>query len=134
MNFFLLASALFAAAASAQSPKFDVASIRPVKSCDPGGGGSPGQFKSGPPPSTAPVESPGRLVRCGPISMVITMAYLSPSAKGTQANPMMRLLPNIPIEGGPDWIRSDSYMIIAKSDRPVSRDVMEGPMLQDLLG
>ena len=134
MNCFLFAAALFASAvASAQSPKFEVASIRLVKSCDPGGGGAPGPLKSGPAPSSAPVESPDRLVRCGPVSMLITIAYLASSAKGTQANPMMRLIPNIPIEGGPDWVRSDTYMIIAKSDRPVSRDVMEGPMLQELL-
>jgi uncharacterized protein (TIGR03435 family) len=43
------------------------------------------------------------------------------------------MIPNIPIEGGPDWIRSDSYMIVAKTDRPVNRDLMEGPMLQALL-
>ena len=133
MKFLLFASALFASAASAQSPKFEVASIRPVKTCDPGGGGNPGQLKSGPAPSAAPVVSPDRLVRCGPVSMLITIAYLASSAKGTQANPMMRLIPNIPIEGGPDWVRSDTYMIIAKSDRPVSRDVMEGTMLQELL-
>jgi uncharacterized protein (TIGR03435 family) len=133
MNFILLASALFASAASAQSPKFEVASIRSVKTCDPGGGGSAGQLKSGPAPSAVPVVSPDRLVRCGPVSMLITIAYLASSAKGTQANPMMRVIPNIPVEGGPDWVRSDSYMIIAKSDRPVSRDVMEGAMLQELL-
>lgn len=134
MNFFLFASALFASAmASAQSSKFEVASIRPVKTCDPGGGGATGQLKSGPAPSSAPVVSPDRLIRCGPVSMLITIAYLASSAKGTQANPMMRLIPNIPIEGGPDWVRSDTYMIIAKSDRPVSREVMDGPMLQQLL-
>ena len=134
MNFLLLASVLFAPqAASAQSPKFEVASIRPVKTCDPGGGPASGQFKSGPPPSAVPTVSPDRLIRCGPVSMLITMAYLSPSAKGTQANPASRLLPNVPIDGGPDWVRSDSYMIIAKSDRPLTRDVMEGPMLQELL-
>ncbi len=133
MSFFLFASALFASMISAQSPKFEVASIRPVKTCDPGGGGAPGQLKSGPAPSAAPVVSPDRLVRCGPVSMLITIAYLASAAKGTQANPTMRLIPNIPIEGGPDWVRSDTYMIIAKSDRTVSRDVMEGPMLQELL-
>ena len=40
MNFFLFASAMLACgAASAQAQKFEVASIRPIKSCDPGGGG-----------------------------------------------------------------------------------------------
>ena len=133
MNFLLLATALFASAASAQSAKFEVASIRPVKTCDPGRGGAPGQLKSGPAPSSTVAVSPDRLIRCGPVSMLITIAYLASSAKGTQANPMMRLIPNIPIEGGPDWVRSDTYMIIAKSDRAVSRDAMEGPMLQELL-
>jgi uncharacterized protein (TIGR03435 family) len=65
--------------------------------------------------------------------MLITIAYLASSAKGTQALPSARLIPNIPIEGGPAWVRSDSYVIIAKADRPVSRDVMEGPMMQALL-
>src|SRR5579872_7413496 len=99
MNFLLFASILFAPqAASAQSPKFEVASIRPVKSCDPGGGGSGAQLKSGPAPSATPAVSPDRLTRCGPVSTLITMAYLSPSAKGTKANPLVRLIPNIPIE------------------------------------
>ena len=123
-----------AASAQPADAKFEVASIRPVKTCDLGGGVAQGVMKSGSSPNVRAAPSPDRMIRCGPVSMLITTAYLIPLAKGTQANPGgPRMLPNIPIEGGPDWLRSDSYMINAKTDRPVSRDVMEGPMLQALL-
>ena len=39
----------------------------------------------------------------------------------------------IPIEGGPDWIHSESYEIDAKSDGHPSIMMMEGPMMQTLL-
>jgi uncharacterized protein (TIGR03435 family) len=122
-------AAFLPASAQPPGPKFEVATIRPSTNC--GGGGDGGQMKSG--PATIPVASPDRLFRCGPVSMLITIAYLASSAKGTQANPSARLIPNIPIEGGPDWVRSENYAITAKADRPVSRDMMEGPMMRALL-
>jgi uncharacterized protein (TIGR03435 family) len=124
----------FSAAAQQPAPKFEVVSIRPTSSCDPNAGaGLQGALKSGPANRPVVAASPDRLIRCGPVSMLITIAYLASSAKGSQANPSMRLIPNIPIEGGPDWVRSDNYVIIAKADRSVRRDVMEGPMMQALL-
>lgn len=128
----LAAAVLLATAACAQTPKFEVASIRPIKSCDPNGA-SPDQTKKGGPPPAMVAASPDRLIRCGTVNMLITIAYLASEAKGTQASPSSRLIPNIPIEGGPDWVRSESYMVIAKADRAAPRDVMEGPMLRALL-
>jgi uncharacterized protein (TIGR03435 family) len=39
----------------------------------------------------------------------------------------------IPIEGGPDWIHSESFQIDATSDGQPSIQMMEGPMMQRIL-
>ena len=39
----------------------------------------------------------------------------------------------VPIQGGPDWLRSELYNIIAKADGNPKEQMMQGPMLQALL-
>ncbi len=129
----LFALTTFFAFAQSPAPKFEVASIRPVKDCGfPGGPPGDGK-KSGPGPGALPAPPPDRLNMCGPVMMFINVAYIVQQGKPTQANSGLRLVPDIPIEGGPDWIRSDNYTINAKAEAPASRDTMTGPMLQALL-
>jgi uncharacterized protein (TIGR03435 family) len=101
-----------------KTPKFEVASIRPAKGCVPV------------PPGMLPPPSPGRLtVNCVRASNLILQAYdtyvnghvNAPSAVPTQ------------IEGGPDWINSESYAINAKAEDNASSEMMRGPMMQALL-
>ena len=133
------AAAAFLAFAQSPTPKFEVASIRPVKQCGYEAASPSGDAKkSGPPPGRgggggAPTLDPDRLTICGPVRMLINVAYVVPQGKGVQANPAVRFIPDIPIEGGPDWLTTDSYAINAKPETPVSREVMSGPMLQSLL-
>jgi bla regulator protein BlaR1 len=104
----------------APAAAFEVASIKPCAGGEPGGarggrGGGDGQ--SGP--------SPDRLnLSCRPLRMMIRMAY--DARRGFP-------LPNTPIEGGPGWIDSDRYEIIAKAEGTPGQDMMRGPMLRALL-
>ncbi len=103
--------------------KFEVATIR---LCDSDGGGRSGGGKS----------SPGRLVlNCQTLGDadrsfpgLIAQAY-GLFANGHR-NPPWALLP---VEGGPAWLKSDRYEIVAKAAGDASLDMMNGPMLQALL-
>lgn len=133
----LLALAAFFAFAQSPAPKFEVASIRPVKQCGFEDAAPPDGFKqkTGAPNGggTPLAPDPTRFSICGPARMFINLAYVVSQAKGVRANPGLRFIPDIPIEGGPDWVASDNYSITAKTETPVSRDVMTGPMLLSLL-
>jgi len=116
-----IAFVVLAVAVAAAPPKFEVASIRP---CEPGGttpsgggrGGnledsSPGTFNSG----------------CQTVKNHILMAYAA-YADGRVHPP-----PLAPIEGGPGWIDSARYRIVAKPEGDPSFGIMKGPMMQALL-
>lgn len=99
-------------------PKFEVVSVKPCK---------PGVTKRG------GDSSPGNLhIGCGVLANtdytgLIQVAY-NRYAKGYLSNYGV-----IAIEGGPDWIHSESFEIDAKSDGHPSIVMMEGPMMQAIL-
>ena len=107
-----------AQSASAATPKFEVASIKPCKA-DIGAGVRVGNFK----------VSPGRLtVNCVNVLFMIQEAFLE------YANGRYHHFPiEVPIEGAPGWVQSDRYSIEAKAEDTASQEMMEGPMLQALL-
>jgi len=111
----LLIAALFCITLQAQ--KFDVVS---VKTCKPGdmvpGGSSPGRLHIGC-WFLANTDNTG----------LIQLAY------NRYASGQLTSYGVIPIEGGPDWIRSDTFQIDAKSDGQPSIQMMEGPMMQAIL-
>ena len=109
--------------AQTQGPKFEVASIKPCKPEDSGG-------KSGR-KSAVPfgASSPGSLTTgCGTVESLIRMAYVSYATGHLNRDPS-----NPPIEGGPAWIRSDTYSVRAKAVDASSLGTMRGPMLRALL-
>jgi uncharacterized protein (TIGR03435 family) len=115
---FLCVAALLAPQAplSAQSPKFEVASIKECKIID------------RPPPST---NSPGRLsLGCWPLWRLIADAYQT-FAAGRQ-DPLKLPVPQPP-EGRPDWMSSARYSIDAKAETPQDGAMLRGPMMRALL-
>jgi uncharacterized protein (TIGR03435 family) len=100
----ILASAQSAAqSGSATRPKFEVASIKPCGDgdlvADGKGGGADSNF------------SPARLrLDCGTVISMIQHAYV------LFANGHVNPRSDIPIAGGPAWIRSDRYQVDAKAD------------------
>jgi uncharacterized protein (TIGR03435 family) len=114
-------------------PKFEVASVKPgcggsappdTKSVS--GGGR--QTKGG-----VAVTSPGRLNECRSLADLIHMAYVMYA--DAQFHPVWgpQFAAGPPLEGGPAWVRTDQYQIIAKPGGVASREMMSGPMLQALL-
>ena len=97
------------------TPKFDVASIKP---CGGSGPGFPGV-----------TARRGRLlVTCEPVRTLIRDAYLLMA--DLNSRPVFGF---DPIAGGPDWTKSERYMIEAKTEGNPTIQMMEGPMLQALL-
>jgi bla regulator protein blaR1 len=90
-------------------PKFEVATIK----LDPNCSASPG---AGP--------TPGRIRMCGPLRLFIQGAY-----RRSYENPFNAAEP----QGGPAWLDSGLYEIVAKAEGNPSNDQMIGPMLQALL-
>jgi len=97
--------------------KFDVVSI---KTCKPGvmvaGGSSPGRLHIG----------------CG-LLVGDDNTGLIQVAFNRYASGQLTSYGVIPIEGGPDWIHSETFEIDAKSDGHPSFQMMEGPMMQAIL-
>jgi uncharacterized protein (TIGR03435 family) len=58
---------------------------------------------------------------------IIQVAYLD------YADGHHRIMPPMPIEGAPNWLQSDRYMIQAKTAVDVGSGTMQGPMVQSLL-
>lgn len=109
---------LVAAQMSAAPPAFEVASIKPNLGC-----GGPGRGSGGRP-------SPGRItLECAQLRDLIVTAY-GIYANGSSANPRgfrMQVL------GGPGWIDSDRYDLVAKAEGNPPAAQLYGPMLRALL-
>jgi uncharacterized protein (TIGR03435 family) len=102
------------AVAHAQAPErrsFDVASIKPVSECRPGGRGPSGDRFD---------------MSCVQLRALIRMAYGGFS--GDKLNAVIK-----EVVGGPSWLDSDRYDISAKADGKTAGPEMMGPMLQTLL-
>ncbi len=136
----LNASASRAQSTATAAPRFEVASIRPVKDCGApgeksGGRGNDGKG-AGPPP---PRSSPGRLNECNTTLGFINLAYLA------YADGQLHLGQNeagsvqigsrtlIRAEGGPAWLNTDRYTITATAIGNPPLGTILGPMLQALL-
>lgn len=111
-----LAAALLAVAQPTNQPAFEVASIRPSQNCV-------SDRAAGPP-------SPGRVNLCATLANHIKAAYVL-FADGSMS--LSREADRVPLEGGPNWIRTDRYQISAKAEGSPREEVMRGPMLQTLL-
>ena len=96
-------------------PKFEVASIRRNLNCgNRRGGRTPG--------------SPGRVTQ-----ECMTIAGLVMTAYGVWVNGVTYSSRVPDVTGGPDWIRSETYDIVAKAEGDAPFPQMAGPMLQALL-
>lgn len=99
------------------APKFDVVSIKPCK---------PGVTKGGD-------SSPGRLsIGCALLAGTDNTGLIQ-QAYNRYAAGQLTFFGVIPIEGGPDWIHSETFEIDAKSDGHPSMQMMLGPMMQAIL-
>ena len=103
----------------ARAPIFDVASVKPCKE-DFGVGGRGGRGN----------PSPGRLnLNCQTVRNFIYRAYFY--YRDGHFRGIGSAIP--PLDGAPNWVDSDRYSIIAKTDGGANEDMMNGPMLQALL-
>jgi hypothetical protein len=104
-------------APSADTAKFNVASVKPCKEGVTAGTiGQKGGRSGG-----SPSSSPDRLdMPCLPLRFFIQLAYVT---SANQLNPNG----NLRLEGGPAWIDSERYQINAKADGPAGRGAMQGP-------
>lgn len=110
-------------ATASVKPRFEVASIKACR--DEGGPGGGGRKGAG---SDRQSSSPGRLqLPCFPVRFFVQLAYIfsDPTPHGEASN--------LRLEGGPGWIDSERYQIDAKPEGLVSKEIMNGPMLQSLL-
>lgn len=99
------------------TPKWEVVSVKVCK---------PGVMVAG-------NSSPGRLhVGCGVLANTDNTGLIQ-VAYHRYASGRLTAYGVIPIEGGPDWIHSESFEIHAKSDGDPSIVMMEGPMMQKIL-
>jgi uncharacterized protein (TIGR03435 family) len=110
------------------SPKFEVAAVKPCKAGDlpqngfregpggAGGGSDPGQTR----------------IVCQTVERLIQWAYVR-YANGKPSPPFTMPAKDQPIEGGPSWVKSETFTIDAKPEGPQTMEMMRGPMLQALL-
>jgi bla regulator protein blaR1 len=119
----------------ADTPKWEVVSVKPCPAFNSGtrgagGGGGRGGGGGGGPALT----SPGNLnLNCGPfgttVSQMITQAYVT----YVDGHNITRFR-TVGIQGGPAWVNSDRYEIRAKAGNDAAPEtMMRGPMLQALL-
>ncbi len=111
------------------TPVFEVASIKPCAPGDSAGGRGTGGGRSGGGPGGGTGPSPDRLtMACQPLINLMRQAYIT-FANGNPSNAPRYIV----IEGGPAWIKSDRYQVIAKAEGTPGQEMMRGPMLQALL-
>jgi uncharacterized protein (TIGR03435 family) len=105
--------------------QFDVASVKP---CD----------KNSPPPPSAGRGGTGGAnaaasrmdLPCSTLAHLIEVAYIE-FPDGVR-QPRLAFKP-LPIEGGPAWLKSDTFLISAETESSVTPTMMRGPMLQLIL-
>jgi uncharacterized protein (TIGR03435 family) len=101
----------------ASRPQFETASLKPNDGCE----NTPSGFRKLSP-------SPGRLeMPC------VTLADLLQSAFGTFGDGVSINTQPLHMEGGPAWMRSEYFSLLAKADGPAHTEMLAGPMLQALL-
>jgi uncharacterized protein (TIGR03435 family) len=101
-------------------PQFELASVKFSTGC--------GRAPNDPGPRGPGVSSPGRLeIHCETVEALIERAYVG-FANGISFNRA-----ELEIRGGPEWIRSDRYDIVAKAEGAAHVAQMSGPRLQRLL-
>ena len=101
----------------AATPKFDVVSIKPCTlGVERGGDSTPGRLSIG-----------CALLADADNTGLIQQAY------NRYASGQLTSTQIIPIEGGPDWIHSETFRIDAKSDSHPGILTMLGPMMQAIL-
>jgi uncharacterized protein (TIGR03435 family) len=104
---------------------FEVASIKPCGSGDPGAGG---RTAGGNP---RPRWSPGRLtIVCQPAMVFIQSAYVQ-YAGGRPHAPLAFL--STQVDAAPAWLSSERYTISAEARNGANFEMMMGPMMQALL-
>jgi uncharacterized protein (TIGR03435 family) len=101
---------LFVAPFASAQTAFDVASVKPAAECESRRSIHPGKLE----------------LMCMPLRRLATMAYGAIS--GDQLNARF-----LPVVGGPDWLDTDRFDVIAKADPSVSTARMAGPLLKALL-
>jgi bla regulator protein blaR1 len=116
---------LRAQSASADKPKFEVASVKPCVAGDVGFAGRAGW-------NPGPQWSPGRLiVTCQPAWFFITRAYIVYADGQEHRFAMVDI--TTPVEGAPSWLKSERFTISAEVPGNASQEMMMGPMMQSLL-
>jgi uncharacterized protein (TIGR03435 family) len=114
-----LARSPHAQAPSGTRPQFEVASVKRCQADPIGARGG------------ATRSTPDRMTMdCQNVLGLIEAAYVM-FADGKRADPATFL--NTPVEGGPNWIKSERYSITAKEPDATPDTVMRGPMMQALL-
>jgi len=112
-----------AQSATTAARKFEVTSIKPCNAYVPPGGRGAGGAGGG------DRVSPGRMtLACSNVRGLIEAAYVVFADGRTR-----RLGREVPIQGGPSWIDSERYEVVAKAEDNASPEMMMGPLLQALL-
>ena len=110
-------------------PKWEVVSVR---RCPPGGGRGAGPA-GGPRGARLPVLSPGRMtLTCETVASLVASAFVL-YANGVSHPFYATGDSGTRIEGGPSWVRSDTFTITAKAESTPTNAMMQGPMLQAIL-
>jgi uncharacterized protein (TIGR03435 family) len=110
----------------ANTPKFEVVSIRPCGGDvpEPGARGGNGT----PTPGIATPDAKLLRIVCVPVKYLIERAYVKWIESDVLRRPWY-----FPITGGPSWVETDAYSIEARAEGQPSMQEMKGPMLQVVL-